>query len=42
MVATIIRITRRRPAWPFAVSALVLAALVLAVGTLGYTAAVGS
>jgi hypothetical protein len=41
MVVTIIRITRRRPAWPFAVSALVLAALVLAVGAIGYTAAVG-
>jgi hypothetical protein len=42
MVATIIRIVRRRPAWPFAASALVLAVLVLAVGAIGYTAAVGS
>jgi quinol-cytochrome oxidoreductase complex cytochrome b subunit len=40
MVATISRITRRRPAWPFAVSGLALAALVLAVGAIGYTAAV--
>ena len=40
MVATIVRLTRRRSAWPFAVSALVLAVLVLAVGAVGYTAAV--
>ncbi len=41
MVATIVRITRRSPAWPFALGALVLVALVLAVGAAGYTAAVG-
>ena len=41
MVVTIVQLTRRRLAWPFAVGALVLAALVLAGGAIGYAAAVG-
>lgn len=41
MATTIIRLTRRRPAWPFALGALAVAVIVLAAGAVGYTAAVG-
>jgi hypothetical protein len=41
LAVTIMRLTRRRMAWPFALGTLVVAVLVLAAGAAGYTAAVG-
>jgi hypothetical protein len=41
MVLTIVRLTRRRAAWPFACATLVLVVLVLAAGVIGYVTAVG-
>lgn len=41
LAVTVMRLTRRRLAWPFALGALVVAVLVLAAGAAGYTAAVG-
>jgi hypothetical protein len=41
LVVTIVRLTRRHLAWPFAAGALLLAVLVLAAGAVGYAAAVG-
>lgn len=41
LAATVMRLTRRRMAWPFAVGTLVAAVLVLAAGAAGYVAAVG-
>ncbi len=41
MVATIVRLARRRPAWPFALGALVAVVIVMAAGVVAYTASVG-
>ena len=41
MVVTIVRLTQRKPAWPFAVGTLGLCVAVLFGGVLAYTAAVG-
>jgi uncharacterized BrkB/YihY/UPF0761 family membrane protein len=41
MAATIVRLSRRRPAWPFALGTLVVAVIVLAAGAVGYSVAVG-
>jgi hypothetical protein len=41
MAATIVRLVRRSPAWPFALGALVVVVIVLAVGAVAYTASVG-
>jgi hypothetical protein len=41
LVATIVQLARRRPAWPFAVSTLVLCMLALGGGVVGYGVAVG-
>jgi hypothetical protein len=40
LVVTIVRLTRRRAAWPFASMALLLVVLALAAGVVGYVAAV--
>ncbi len=41
LAVTVMRLTRRRVAWPFALGTLVGAVLVLAAGAAGYAAAVG-
>lgn len=41
LVVTIVRLTQRKPAWPFAVGTLGLCVAVLFGGALAYTAAVG-
>jgi hypothetical protein len=41
LAVTVVRLTRRRMAWPFAVGTLMVAVLVLAAGAAGYAAAVG-
>ncbi len=40
LVVTIVRLTRRRAAWPFASATLLLVVLAVAAGVLGYVAAV--
>ncbi len=42
LTVTIIRLRRRKPAWPFAVAALVLCTITFLVGGVGYAAAVGA
>jgi undecaprenyl pyrophosphate phosphatase UppP len=42
LVATVVQLVRRKPAWPFAVATLVLALIALAGGVVGYSAAVGA
>jgi NO-binding membrane sensor protein with MHYT domain len=42
LVVTIVQLVRRRPAWPFAVSTLVLCGVICAFGFAGYFAAVGA
>ncbi|HEX2286153.1 MAG TPA: hypothetical protein VHI10_15220 [Mycobacterium sp.] len=41
LVATIVRLVRRKPAWPFAVATLVLCAVAVFLGGVGYAMAVG-
>jgi uncharacterized BrkB/YihY/UPF0761 family membrane protein len=41
MIVTIVQLVRRKPAWPFAVGTLVVCAVVLVGGAIGYGAAVG-
>lgn len=41
LTVTVIALVRRKPAWPFAIATLVLCALVLFLGGIGYERAVG-
>lgn len=41
IIVAIVQLVRRRPSWPFAVGTLVLCVAVLAMGGIGYVAAVG-
>jgi hypothetical protein len=41
LVVTVIQLYRRKPAWPFAVGALVLCAIAVGLGGVGYAMAVG-
>jgi hypothetical protein len=42
LVATVIQLVRRKPAWPFAVATLVLVLIALGGGVVAYSAAVGA
>jgi hypothetical protein len=42
LIITIVRLTRRKPAWPFAVATLVACTVVLLIGAIGYASAVGA
>jgi hypothetical protein len=42
LVATIVRLSKRRPAWPFAIATLVLCLIALCLGGVGYAVAVGA
>jgi hypothetical protein len=41
LIITVVQLVRRKPAWPFAVGTLVVCAVVLAGGAVGYASAVG-
>src|ERR1700694_434581 len=42
LIITIVRLTRRKPAWPFAVATLVACTVVVLIGGIGYAGAVGA
>jgi hypothetical protein len=42
LIVTIVRLTRRKPAWPFAITTLVACGIVLLIGGIGYAGAVGA
>lgn len=42
LMVTIVQLTRRRPAWPFAVATLLLCVVTFFLGGMGYGAAVGA